>query len=120
MRQFVCNRVLLLPGRNSTRSGQLYYAVIHALPQFILRIRIYIAKMDISSNGVIRMTVSYKKLWILLIERDIRKKDLQEAVGLSTTTMSKLNRNKTVSMEVLMKICAVLDTRIEEILEFVP
>ena len=109
-----------MPDRNSTRSGQLYYAVIHAFPQFILRIRIYIAKVDISSNGVIRMTVSYKKLWILLIERDIRKKDLQEAVGLSTTTMSKLNRNKTVSMEVLMKICAVLDTRIEEILEFVP
>ena len=75
--------------------------------------------MELSEYGVIGMTVSYKRLWILLIERDIKKKELQDAAGLSTTTMSKLNRNKTVSMEVLMKICATLHTRIEEIMEFV-
>lgn len=70
-------------------------------------------------DEVIRVTVSYKRLWILLIERDLKKKDLQESANLSTTTMSKLNRNKPVSMEVLMKICVALNVRIEDIMEFV-
>lgn len=47
--------------------------------------------------------VSYKKLWKLLIERNMNKKDLQEAAGISSSSVSKLSKNGHVSMEILLK-----------------
>ena len=66
------------------------------------------------------MTVSYKKLWKLLIDKDMMKKDLQVKANISWATVTKMSKNETVSMEVLMKICQALDCRIEDIVEFVP
>ena len=66
------------------------------------------------------MTVSYKKLWKLLIDRDMKKKDLQEAATLSPSTVSKLSSNEYVSMDVLVKICAALCVDIGDIMEIVP
>lgn len=66
------------------------------------------------------MTVSYKKLWKLLIDKDMMKKDLQIKANISWATVTKMSKNETVSMEVLMKICQALDCRIEDIVEFVP
>jgi DNA-binding Xre family transcriptional regulator len=66
------------------------------------------------------MTVSYKKLWKLLIDRDMKKKDLQEAANLSPSTVSKLSSNEYVSMEVLVKICAALSVDVGDIMEVVP
>ena len=66
------------------------------------------------------MTVSYKKLWKLLIDKDMMKKDLQVKANISWATVTKMSNNETVSMEVLMKICQALDCRIEDIVEFVP
>lgn len=66
------------------------------------------------------MTVSYKKLWKLLIDKDMMKKDLQVKANISWATVTKMSKNETVSMEVLMKICQTLDCRIEDIVEFVP
>lgn len=54
------------------------------------------------------MTVSYKKLWKLLIDRDMKKKDLQQATGLSSTTIAKLSNHETVSMDVLIKLVCFL------------
>ena len=54
------------------------------------------------------MAVSYKKLWKLLIDHDMKKKDLQSAAGISWSSVTKLSKGETVSMEVLMKICKVL------------
>lgn len=51
------------------------------------------------------MQVSYKKLWKLLIDKDMKKKDLQAVAGISWASITKLSKGKTVSMEVLMKIC---------------
>lgn len=64
--------------------------------------------------------VSYKKLWKLLIDRDMRKKDLREAAGFSTSTMSKLASNENVSMNVLVKLCNTLDVDISDIMEITP
>lgn len=50
------------------------------------------------------MEVSYKKLWKLLIDKDMKKKDLQSAAGISWSSVTKLSKGETVSMEVLMKI----------------
>ena len=53
------------------------------------------------------MTISYKKLWIMLAEREMSKAELRRLAGLSPATLTKLRRNQSVSMEVLMKIAEV-------------
>jgi len=64
--------------------------------------------------------VSYKKLWKLLIDRDMKKKDLQAAAGISSSSVSKLSKNSHVSMKVLIKICTALDVDFCEIMELLP
>ena len=59
------------------------------------------------------MRISYKKLWVLLIQKDISKATLRKDVGLSTGTMSKLNKGE----EVLMRLCDYLDCDIGDICE---
>lgn len=66
------------------------------------------------------MRVSYKKLWKLLIDRDMKKKDLQLAAGLSSTTIAKLSNHENVSMEVLIKVCTILGVDFGDIMELVP
>ena len=66
------------------------------------------------------MKVSYKKLWKLLIDRDMKKKDLQLATGLSSTTIAKLSNHENVSMDVLIKVCTILRVDIGDIIELVP
>ena len=63
--------------------------------------------------------VSYKKLWKLLIDRDLRKKDLQTLAGISNYTVSKLNRGDNVTTDVLGKICKALNCNVDDIMEFV-
>ena len=55
------------------------------------------------------MRISYKKLWVLLIQKDISKATLRKDVGLSTGTMSKLNKGVEVALTVLMRLCDYLD-----------
>jgi len=66
------------------------------------------------------MDVSYKKLWKLLIDRDMKKKELQIAAKLSTSTISKLNKSLNVQMDVLVRICRVLECDIADIVEILP
>ena len=65
------------------------------------------------------MSVSYKKLWKLLIDRDMIKKDLRVAAGISTNAIAKLGKNENVSTEILARICKVLNCEIGDIMEFV-
>lgn len=65
------------------------------------------------------MSVSYKKLWKLLIDKDMKKKDLRLATGITTTALAKLGKNEHVSTEILLKICEVLQCNIEDIVEIV-
>lgn len=64
------------------------------------------------------MKASYKKLWKLLIDKEMSKGDLHEATGLSSSTMTKLRKSEDVSMEALRKICRTLDCNIGDIVEF--
>ena len=66
------------------------------------------------------MSVSYKKLWKLLIDKDMLKKDLRTMTGVSTTTMSRLSKDENVSTEILSKICAALNCDVGDIMQFVP
>lgn len=66
------------------------------------------------------MEVSYKKLWKLLIDKDMKKKDLLATAGISWVSVTKLSKGETVSMEVLMKICKALDCNIGDIMDLIP
>jgi DNA-binding Xre family transcriptional regulator len=65
------------------------------------------------------MHVSYKKLWKLLIDRDMMKKDLREAAGISTASMAKLGKNENVNTTVLLKVCKALKCDISDIMQFI-
>ncbi|MED9991961.1 MAG: helix-turn-helix transcriptional regulator [Phascolarctobacterium faecium] len=62
-------------------------------------------------------TVSYKKLWKLLIDKDMKRKDLREATGISTASMAKLSKNENLTTDVLLKICDALKCDISDIME---
>ena len=66
------------------------------------------------------MEESYKKLWKLLIDKDMKKKDLLATAGISWASVTKLSKGETVSMEVLMKICKALDCNIGDIMDLIP
>ena len=66
------------------------------------------------------MAVSYKKLWKLLIDKDIKKKDLSSMAGVSPATITKMGKNGHVTTEVLAKICAALDCQLDDIVEVIP
>ena len=65
------------------------------------------------------MGVSYKKLFKLLIDRNMKKKDLQRAASLSPASISKLAKNEYVSMDVVVMICTALQVDVGEIMEIV-
>ena len=66
------------------------------------------------------MGVSYKRLWKLLIDRDMKKKDLAERAHISNYTINKMNRGDNVTTDTLVKICAVLNCTFDDIMEIVP
>jgi len=65
------------------------------------------------------MVVSYRKSWKILIDKDMKKKDLQKAAGVSWASIIKLSNGETVSMEILIKICKVLECNIGDMMELV-
>lgn len=66
------------------------------------------------------LTVSYNKLWKLLVDKKMSKADLRRAAGISPNTMTKLRRDEEVSMTVLKRICEYLECNIGDICDFIP
>jgi DNA-binding Xre family transcriptional regulator len=66
------------------------------------------------------MAVSYKKLWHLLIDRDMKKQDLRTSAGIAHASLAKLSKGATVTTDTLEKICKALDCDISDIVEIVP
>ena len=65
------------------------------------------------------MTISYKRLWVMLAHREMSKAELRRQAGLSPATFTKLRRNQPVSMEVLMKIAQSLGCNIGDMMDFI-
>ena len=63
------------------------------------------------------MAISYNRLWKLLIDNHMKKKDLKDKAELSTATMAKLGKNESVSLDVLVRICKVLNCEIGDVVE---
>lgn len=65
------------------------------------------------------MGVSYKKLWKLIIDKDMTNVEVRKAAGISPATFTKLKKNETVSLDILLKICKLLDCNIGDIVDAV-
>jgi len=63
------------------------------------------------------MAISYKKLWKLLIDRDLKKKDIPKLAGISSASVTKLGKNENVNTEILEKLCKALNCDISDIME---
>ena len=66
------------------------------------------------------MTLSYNKLWKLLVDKKMSKADLRKKTGIAPNTMTRLRRDEEVTLTVLYKICSTLDVDIGDIMGFVP
>ena len=66
------------------------------------------------------MAVSYKRLWKLLIDKDMKKKELCMKAGVSTSSLTKMGNNGHVTKEILAKICTALDCTVDDIMEIIP
>lgn len=65
------------------------------------------------------MVVCYKKLWKLLIDRDLKKKDLAKMAGISDYTITKMGKGENITVGTLGKICFALDCKLDDIMEFI-
>ncbi len=63
------------------------------------------------------MAISYKKLWHILLDKDMLKKDLQEKAGISSASITKLAKNENVNTAILLKVCKALDCDLSDIME---
>ena len=66
------------------------------------------------------MPWSYNRLWIMLINRDMKKTELMRVANLNTTALAKMGKKQPVTMETLGKICQALNCRLEDIVEYIP
>ncbi len=65
------------------------------------------------------MGVSYKKLWVLLAQKEMTRADLRKKIDISSATMTKMSRNELVALSILVKICVLLDCDIGDIVEVI-
>lgn len=65
------------------------------------------------------MKVSYKRLWKLLIEKDMNRQDLMSATGISPASIAKLGKGENITTDILLRICEALDCNLEDIMESV-
>lgn len=65
------------------------------------------------------MHISYKRLWKLLIDKDMKKRDLRELTGISQATLTKLSKNENITTDILVRICSTLCCDISDIVEVV-
>lgn len=66
------------------------------------------------------MPVSYKKLWHILLDKDMKKKDFQKAANLTSYAMNRLSKNEAVTTDILAKICRTLNCTVDDIMEILP
>jgi len=87
--------------------------------EFSLTVHSYMLYWKKEYNEVIVMTISYNRLWKLLIDRKMKKKELCEAAKISHVVLTRMAHGESVTTDSILKICMVLDCRIEDIMEIV-
>lgn len=84
-----------------------------------LRVSCAIIHLNTTLNGEMAMSVSYDKLWKVLIDKKMNRTELKDAAGISFNVLAKMGKNEFVSMESLQKICQTLSCNIGDIMDFV-
>ena len=87
--------------------------------EFSLTVHSYMLYWKKEYNEVIVMTISYNRLWKLLIDRKMKKKELCEKAGISSSSLTKMGKGGHVTTEVLAKICTALDCTVDDIMEII-
>ena len=88
---------------------------------FVFRLIYYKQSLYLPTTTMAKkMEATYKKLWKILIDRDMSKTDLRLKAGISTMALAKLGKNENVSMDVLKKVCKALECNIGDIMDLVP
>lgn len=83
--------------------------------------RIFTAhKMDSRNEELLLKKISYKKLWKMLIDKDLNKQTLAQTANISASTLTKMSKGESVNIDMLVKICNALDCEIHDIIELVP
>ena len=85
----------------------------------IIRNEWYNKNRKLLSTGGVGVTISYKKLWLLLVEKEISPATLRKDLNIATGTMTKMRRNEEVALSVLLRICEYLDCNIGDICDAV-
>lgn len=65
------------------------------------------------------MAISYKPLWHLLVEKEMKKDDLKKAAGITSNVIARMGKNTYINLESLEKICLALDCRVEDVVEII-
>ena len=73
--------------------------------------------IEIRVRGMVKMKISYKRLWHLLIDKNMTKTELQKAAGLSWGSVARLNRGENIGTDILLRICKVLECSLNDIME---
>ena len=68
---------------------------------------------------MLELAFSYNKLWKLLIDKNMIKSDLRKAIGISSSTIAKMSKGENVSLDVIDKICKLLNCKVEDIIEHI-
>ena len=98
-------------------------ALGYASPMVLLANRFLIAFLALNLvllTGKVKLSFRGKKLWKLLIEKEMNKTELRIKAGISTGALAKLGKNENVNTEILAKICKVLECGVDDVMEFIP
>ena len=96
-----------------------HFSVIFALIQ-VLICAIVLSVGGLYTWRATTMSISYNKMWKLLIDKNMKRKDLKEKAEVSQNVMARLSKNQAVTMETMEKICSVLQCDIGDVMEFIP
>ena len=102
----------------STFNINIFQVKIELSLYFSLKLCYNVKNFYIFVEGRFIMKANYTKLWHILLDRNMKKKELADLAGVSTYTINKLNKNENVTVEVLGKICKALDCSLDDIMEF--
>lgn len=105
--------------RTSHSPRRIYINAHFALKKMKVGVIIHRKSIFVWRAGGMEMAFSYNKLWKLLIDKNMMKKDLMEQAHMNSSTMAKLGKNMPVSMDVLGRVCKALDCNVGDIVDYV-
>jgi len=93
---------------------------LYTLHEYVIMNRVRASAMCMAKEVSILRKISYKKLWKLLIDKEMNKTELADFSGVSGSTITRLSKSESVTLDVIVKLCDALECEIQDIVELVP